>query len=170
MSTPKLQAVFAEFTDTVAELIEDEFSGNGQLLSAYVSYPHGAQSKSMSPFRANVHSIANLIPERAPTNYAKQTVFKKARENIQKMEADNQLRKEKEIEEAVRKAEKEERKEQLRRGLWEELAAIGKRKNEEKEKIKAKEKRKLMMPVQQEMCDRVERIMDQIDDLDINNT
>ena len=85
--------MFAQFTDKIAEYLEDEFRGNGDLLAAYVSYPHAAaaQSKSLSPRRSPPPGEERgevWFPERAVADPAKRTVFRQAREHIYKMEKD----------------------------------------------------------------------------------
>ena len=87
MRTPKMQSVFADFTDQVAHILENQFKNNGELLADYVKYPHDVKkmSQSLSPDRSSLTEINQLwIPEKAKAKY-KQTVFVKAKEHIQKI-------------------------------------------------------------------------------------
>ena len=148
MRTPRMQQVFAQFTDAVAEVLEEEFRANGGLLVAYVSYPHGTQSRSVSPRGAGGHPAGVWFPERAPVDRLKQTVFRRAREHVRQLEADHQRRKEQAIGEAVKQAERTERLGQIKKGVLDAMAVAGQKRNEEKAAEKAKEERRLLMPVQ----------------------
>ena len=46
MRTPKMQSVFADFTDQVALVLETQFKDNEQLIADYVRYPHDARKLS----------------------------------------------------------------------------------------------------------------------------
>ena len=46
MRTPKMQSVFADFTDQVAYILENQFKNNGELLADYVKYPHDVKKMS----------------------------------------------------------------------------------------------------------------------------
>ena len=169
MRTPRMQQVFAQFTDTVAGVLEDEFRGSGGVLAAYVSYPHGTRSHSQSPRRPGEGEGGVWFPERAGMDRRKQTVFAQARAHLRELDTGNLRRKEAAVEEAVKRDEEEARLAAIKRGLLERMAADGRQRNEEKAAEKEKDERRLRMPVQQEICDRVEKMMEQIGDLDRNN-
>ena len=61
MRSKKLQGVFSNFTEKIASVLEDELTGNTELISAYVKYPHKPKSKSKSPGQpiSNLESVSN---------------------------------------------------------------------------------------------------------------
>lgn len=69
MRSKKLQKIMAEYTDSVAYVLEAELNSNLGLIEDWVKYPH---SHSQSPAR-NTMKLSQLIspvwyPERPPVN------------------------------------------------------------------------------------------------------
>ena len=72
MRTPKMQSVFADFTDQVALVLEQQFKGNEEVLADYVRYPHDAKklSQSLSPDRSSLTELEKIwSPEKPKAKY-----------------------------------------------------------------------------------------------------
>ena len=136
-----------------------------------MQYPHDARklSQSLSPDRSSLAELEQLwSPEKVRAKY-KQTVFVKAKEHIQKIEFKTKLKKHTELVNEQKRVDEERRAQEARRLELEKMAIIGQVKNKVKEDEKAKERHRERNPVQQEVCDRVEKIMSQVQDLRNNN-
>ena len=108
MKSKKLQRVMADYTEKVAQILENEMRGNTEIVKDWVSYPH---SNSVSPQRDSlqIDDLRSPIwyPERETKQSHVKTAFNKSKQHLRKLAVKNQKRKEEQLEKIIKDQEDE---------------------------------------------------------------
>ena len=123
MKSKKLQRVMADYTEKVAQILENEMQGNTEIVKDWVSYPH---SNSLSPQRDQMmlEELRSPIwyPERPSKVPHVQTAFNQTKQHLRKLAVKNQKRKEEQLEKIIKEQEDAGKKDKLKENVLARIA------------------------------------------------